>query len=56
MNFINESNQTWIIATGAAKAPAVTQILEGNLSLPAAHVMATQLTRLIVDSEAFFSE
>ena len=56
MAFINLSQQVWIIATGAAKAPAVTQILEGNLSLPAGHVMATQLTRLIVDTEAFFTE
>ena len=56
MNYINSSDQVWIIATGAAKASAVTQILEGNLSLPAGNVMATQLTRLIVDTEAFFSE
>ena len=56
MNFINKSDQVWIIATGEAKAPAVTQILEADLSIPAGHVMAAQLTRLIVDAEAFFAE
>jgi 6-phosphogluconolactonase len=56
MNFINKSDQVWIIATGEAKAPAVTQILDGDLSIPAGHVMAAQLTRLIVDAEAFFAE
>ena len=56
MDFINKSGQVWIIATGEAKAPAVTQILEGDRSIPAGHVMAAQLTRLIVDAEAFFAE
>ncbi|CAB4339785.1 MAG: 6-phosphogluconolactonase [Actinobacteria bacterium] len=56
MDFINKSDQVWIIATGEAKAPAVTQILEADLSIPAGHVMAAQLTRLIVDAEAFFAE
>ncbi len=56
MNFINASNQVWIIATGEAKAPAVTQILEGDQSIPAGHVVAAQLTRLFVDVEAFFAE
>jgi len=56
MSFINASDQVWIIATGEAKAPAVTQILEGDQSIPAGHVMAAQLTRLFVDVEAFFAE
>ena len=56
MNFINQSDQVWIIATGESKALAVTQILDGELSIPAGHVMAAQLTRLIVDAEAFFTE
>lgn len=56
MNFINASDQVWIIATGEAKAPAVTQILEGDQSIPAGHVVAAQLTRLFVDVEAFFAE
>jgi len=56
MDFINASDQVWIIATGEAKAGAVTQILEGDQSIPAGHVMASQLTRLIVDTEAFFAE
>ena len=56
MDFINKSDQVWIIATGEAKAPAVTQILEADPSIPAGHVMAAQLTRLIVDAEAFFAE
>jgi len=56
MNFINSSAQVWIIAAGEAKAVAVTQVLEADLSVPAGHVMATQLTRLIADTEAFFTE
>ncbi len=56
MNFINTSDEVWIIATGEGKAPAVTQIVEGDQSIPAGHVMATQVTRLFVDTEAFFSE
>lgn len=56
MNYINASDEVWIIATGEAKAPAVSQILEGDHSIPAGHVNAGQLTRLIVDTEAFFSE
>ncbi len=56
MNYINASNQVWIIATGEAKAPAVSQILEADQSIPAGHVMAAQLTRLIVDTQAFFAE
>jgi 6-phosphogluconolactonase len=56
MDFINKSDQVWIIATGEAKAPAVTQILESDFSIPAGHVKAAQLTRLIVDAEAFFAE
>lgn len=56
MNYINASDEVWIIATGEAKAPAVSQIVEGDQSIPAGHVMATQVTRLFVDTEAFFSE
>jgi 6-phosphogluconolactonase len=56
MNFINTSQEVWIIAAGEGKAPAVTQILEGDQSIPAGHVMATQVTRLFVDTAAFFSE
>ena len=56
MSYINNSDQVWIIATGASKAPAVTQILEGDRSIPAGHVMAAKLTRLIIDPEAFFTE
>lgn len=56
MNYINASDQVWIIATGEAKAPAVSQILEADQSIPAGHVMAAQLTRLIVDTQAFFAE
>lgn len=56
MAFINSSAQVWIIAAGVAKAVAVAQVLEGDQLVPAGHVMASQLTRLIVDSEAFFTE
>ena len=56
MDFINASSQVWIIAAGESKAAAVTQVLEGDRDIPAAHVEARELTRLIVDSEAFFAE
>ena len=56
MSYINSSAQVWIIAAGEEKAGAVTQVLEADLSVPAGHVMATELTRLIVDTEAFFTE
>lgn len=56
MAFINTSAQVWIIAAGVAKAEAVAQVLEGDQLVPAGHVMASQLTRLIVDTEAFFTE
>lgn len=53
MNFINSSEQVWIIAAGEAKSTAVSQVLEMDLSVPAAHAMGSELTRLIIDSEAF---
>lgn len=56
MNFINASREVWIIAAGESKATAVTQVLEADPSVPAGHVMAKELTRLIVDTEAFFTE
>lgn len=56
MDFINSSSQVWIIAAGESKAIAVTQVLEGNRDIPAGHVQGRELTRLIVDSEAFFAE
>jgi 6-phosphogluconolactonase len=56
MSFINSSAQVWILAAGEAKAAAVTQVLEADQSIPAGHVMAAELTRLIVDTEAFFTE
>ena len=56
MDFINASSQVWIIAAGESKAAAVTQVLEGDRDIPAAHVVARELTRLIVDGEAFFAE
>ena len=56
MPFINSSHQVWIIAAGETKAIAVTQVLEADQSVPAGHVMATELTRLIADTEAFFTQ
>jgi 6-phosphogluconolactonase len=56
MSFINSSAQVWIIAAGEAKAKAVTQVLESEPSVPAGHVMASEITRLVVDTEAFFTE
>jgi 6-phosphogluconolactonase len=56
MPFINSSRQVWIIAAGEAKATAVTRVLEADPAVPAGHVMAAELTRLIADTEAFFTE
>jgi 6-phosphogluconolactonase len=56
LSMINTSTLIWIIAAGAAKAEAVTKIIEGDLSIPASYVRATDHTRLIVDTDAFFTE
>ena len=56
MDYINASSQVWIIAAGKSKAIAVSQVLDGNRDIPAGHVKARELTRLIVDREAFFAE
>jgi 6-phosphogluconolactonase len=56
MSMINTSTLIWIIAAGASKAEAVTKIIEGDLSIPASYVRATDHTRLIVDTDAFFTE
>lgn len=56
MGFINASTQVWVIAAGEAKAAAVTRILAEDLSIPAAHVAGRELTRLIIDTSAFFTE
>jgi 6-phosphogluconolactonase len=56
LSMINASTLVWIIAAGASKADAVTKIIEGDLSIPASYVRATDHTRLIVDTDAFFTE
>lgn len=56
LSMINASTLVWIIAAGASKAEAVTKIIEGDLSIPASYVRATDHTRLIVDTDAFFTE
>jgi 6-phosphogluconolactonase len=56
MSMINASTIIWIIASGAAKADAVTKIIEGDLSIPASYIKAIDHTRLIVDTDAFFTE
>jgi 6-phosphogluconolactonase len=56
MSMINTSTLIWIIAAGASKAEAVTKIIEGDLSIPASYVRAADHTRLIVDTNAFFTE
>ena len=56
MKLINEAKEIWIVAAGEGKADAVTKIIEGDLSIPASYVRAKEHTRLIVDTEAFFSE
>ncbi|CAN1644489.1 NagB 6-phosphogluconolactonase/Glucosamine-6-phosphate isomerase/deaminase [Candidatus Nanopelagicaceae bacterium] len=56
MSLINSAHEVWIIAAGESKADAVTKIIEGDLSIPASYVRGNSHTRLIVDTEAFFSE
>lgn len=56
MKSINSANEVWIVASGESKAEAVTKVVEADLSIPASHVRGKSLTRLIVDTEAFFSE
>ena len=56
LSMINASTLVWIIAAGASKADPVTKIIEGDLSIPASYVRAADHTRLIVDTDAFFTE
>jgi 6-phosphogluconolactonase len=56
MSMINSADEVWIVAAGESKADAVTKIIEGELSIPASYVRGNAHTRLIVDTEAFFSE
>jgi 6-phosphogluconolactonase len=56
MSMINSSQEVWIVAAGEGKADAVTKIIEGDVSIPASYVRGASHTRLIVDTDAFFSE
>ena len=56
MSMINSAKEVWIVAAGESKADAVTKLIEGELSIPASYVRGNSHTRLIVDTEAFFSE
>jgi 6-phosphogluconolactonase len=56
MKTINSAEEVWIVAAGESKANAVTKVIEGDLSVPASYVRGNSHTRLIVDTEAFFSE
>ena len=56
LSMINTSTLVWIIAAGASKADAVTKIIEGDLSIPASYIRAADHTRLIADTDAFFTE
>ena len=56
MTTINSAEEVWIVAAGESKADAVTKIIELDLSIPASYVRGNSHTRLIVDTEAFFSE
>jgi len=47
---LNQAAEIWLVASGSAKADAITGLIEEDLSLPVSHV---QLTRLMVDSLAF---
>jgi len=56
LSMINASTLVWVIAAGANKADAVTKIIEGDLSIPASYIRAVDHTRLIVDTDALFTE
>lgn len=56
MSMINSAQEIWMVAAGESKADAVTKIIEGDVSVPASYVRAVAHTRLIVDTDAFFSE
>lgn len=56
MKTINSAAEVWIVAAGEGKADAVTKVIEGDFSIPASYVRGNSHTRLIVDTEAFFSE
>jgi 6-phosphogluconolactonase len=56
MKQINSAQEVWMVAAGESKAMAVTKIIEGDISIPASYVRGNSHTRLIVDTEAFFTE
>jgi 6-phosphogluconolactonase len=56
MKQINSAAEVWMVAAGESKAEAVTKIIEGDISIPASYVRGNSHTRLIVDTEAFFTE
>jgi 6-phosphogluconolactonase len=56
MKQINNAQEVWMVAAGESKAVAVTKIIEGDISIPASYVRGNSHTRLIVDTEAFFTE
>jgi 6-phosphogluconolactonase len=56
MKQINSAQEVWMVAAGEGKAAAVTKIIEGDISIPASYVRGNSHTRLIVDTEAFFTE
>lgn len=56
MKQINSAQEVWMVAAGESKAVAVTKIIEGDNSIPASYVRGNSHTRLIVDTEAFFTE
>ncbi|MHA6525398.1 6-phosphogluconolactonase [Tessaracoccus sp. G1721] len=49
---LNRADETWVIATGEAKADAVARALGGDLSLPAAHVHGDVSTLWYLDDAA----
>ena len=52
---INASEQVWLVVTGASKASAVAQLQAGAPieEIPATGVQGKQVTRLIVDADAY---
>ncbi len=49
---INRSREVWLIGSGEAKAAPVARALEGDPTLPAAHVQAAERTYWYLDEQA----
>lgn len=52
---LNRSSQVWFLASGAEKLSAVTQLMAGDLSIPASHVSGIESSKLYADKAALLA-